>query len=789
MGEIMKLAGKKLLFLGGALFQLPALKRAKELGCHLILVDGNPAVPGRIFADEFLAVSTIDKDEILKVAIDRSIDGVMTYASDSSVGSVAHVAQQLGLPGNPPESAMTIRRKDLFRDFQSRAGLPHPTYFAALTMEDVVKNVAALTFPLVVKPVDSAGTKGQSVIYSKNELERALTYALNHSREKIAVFESFIPSEIMELDGDVWFHNHRLAFRHYGHNHFQKNRISNVPLGEIFPAFMDDGLALKLDGQLNKVIEGLNLSSGCMNFDALVCNDEVYIIDIGLRNGGNYVPDLIKLSTGFDLTEAAIYSALGEEYPSETLFCKDPAPVASFFIGSRFGGVFEGVSFDDSISNFVVETRMFLESGDVIQPFTRSDLAAGIAFLKFPDQDTLKRVMGDIEDLTNLRVKPLTTPERLAYRDSSEKQAKRGTELHDGFKEFPELISPFLRKQLALAEESNNQDVIRVITRQYMRTGHEEEMNAGEGLKHYDADHSIMWEGHALHGVERLYRRVIVFEPLYNCASNCRYCLRRNYEPFNQTLADIERIARYIGNAPGHEELREVLITGGDPFLAINKVEHFLSHLSRYAPQIKIVRIATRVPVHEPQLINDTVLSMFGKNYPFRFEIATQINHVSELFPETKDAYRKLLQVVPVIYNQTVLLKGVNDTYDELIDLFDALREIGIENHYLFHCVPIGGLKSFRVPLLKCIELARKVTSSGRISGRSKPMFCIMTSIGKITPYEVTILEQKDNRVLLRSNYSYKERLAWNPTWKLPANAIVDNDGNLCVWYEDASDE
>lgn len=785
----MKLAGKKLLFLGGALFQLPALKRAKELGCHLILVDGNPTVPGRSFADEFLTISTIDKEEILKAAIAGKIDGVMTYASDSSVGSVAHVAQQLGLPGNPPESALTIRRKDLFRDFQSRAGLPHPAYFAARTMEDVVKSIANLTFPLVVKPVDSAGTKGQSVIYSKNELERALTYALNHSREKIAVFESFIPSEIMELDGDVWFHNHRLSFRHYGHNHFQKNRISNVPLGEIFPAFMGDDLALKLDAQLNKVIEGLDLSTGCMNFDALVWNDEVYIIDIGLRNGGNYVPDLIKLSTGFDLTAAAIFSALGEEYPSEQLFCENPAPVASFFIGSRFGGIFKGVTFDESISSFVVETRMFLENGDVIQPFTRSDLAAGIAFMKFPDQDTLKRVMNNIEDLTNLCVKPMTTTERSACQDANMKQAKRGTELHDGFREFPELISPFLKKKLALAEESNDQDVIRVITRQYIRTDHEEEMNAGEGLKHYDADHSILWEEHSLHGVERLYRRVIVFEPLYNCASNCRYCLRRNYEPFNQTLVDIERIARYIGKAPGHEELHEVLITGGDPLLAINKVEHFLSHLAKHAPQIKIVRIATRVPVHEPHLVNDAVIAMFKKSYPFRFELATQINHASELFPETRDAYRKLLQVVPVIYNQTVLLNGVNDSYDELINLFDALREIGIENHYLFHCVPIGGLNSFRVPLLKSIELARKVTSSGRISGRSKPMFCIMTSIGKITPYEVTILEHKDNRILLRSNYSYKERIAWNPSWQLPENAIVDNDGNLCVWYEDAADE
>ena len=406
----MSLEGKKLLFLGGALFQVPALACAKRLGCHVILVDYDPLVPGRPYADVFAQLSTTDKENILELAKEHRIDGVMTYASDSSVSSVAYVAQQLHLPGNPPAAAEIIRRKDLFREFQQQTDLPHPRFFATGLLEEALTAGQQLEFPLVIKPVDSAGTKGQSIINTEAEIERAFAVAIEQSREKIVIFEEFIPSDIMELDGDIWFTDGRLTFRHYGHNHFQRNRISNVPIGEIFPAFIDDDLAASLDLQLNQIIAGLGLRVGCLNFDALLSNGKVYILDIGLRNGGNYVPDLIKLSTGFDLTEASIYSALGVEYENHGLYCTQPFPVVSYFMGSRSAGRFDGFSFKDEIKDYVVETRMFMEAGASIQPFTCSNLAAGIVFFKFPDMAAMKTAVENIEALVELHVSPADMP-------------------------------------------------------------------------------------------------------------------------------------------------------------------------------------------------------------------------------------------------------------------------------------------------------------------------------------------------------------------------------------------
>jgi lysine 2,3-aminomutase len=768
---------KKLLFVGGALFQVPAIACAKRLGCQVILADWNPDVPGREYADIFEKISTADKDQLLEVARRYKIDGVMTYASDSSVAAVTYIAEKMGLPGNPQLAGETIRRKDLFREFQSQNGLPHPCFCSVASLPEAIQKVQTMDFPLVVKPVDSAGTKGQSIIYGRNEVPYAFETALAQSRVGIVILEAFVNTDCMELDGDIWFHEGKLAFRHYGHNHFLKNRISNVPSGEIFPGIIDQQIEEQLDQQFSTIINALGLREGCLNFDGLVSNGIVYIVDAGLRNGGNYVPDLIKLSTGFDLTEAAIRSALGLPFAAPWIACPNPLPVASYFLGSRFHGQFDGYEFDPALREYVVEVRPFIKEGNEIQPFTRSDYAAGIVFFRFPDLQTLQVLMGQIEDLVTLHVSPMRRQSKIM---NTTKPIK--------FKAFAEQISPFLRKKIADLELDGDQDALRVLNRMYVESSSEDEFEPEEGVKHYEASHEVIWNGRHVNGVERLYRRVILFELVQQCAARCRYCLRRNYETWSHSRQDISHAADYICNAPENLHVRELLVTGGDPGIVPDKLNFLLESLAQSADRLKVVRVAPRTPVHQPDLVNDRLLGVLGKKWPFRIEIATHINHAAELFPEVEDAYRRLIKVVPTIYNQAVLLEGINDTTDELVEMCDRVRALGIENHYLFHCVPIGGLKSFRVPLARALDLARQLSQSGYISGRAKPKFALMTSIGKIMLYEGSILDHKDERYLLRTEYKLKDRLEWNSSWQMPPDAFADATGRLCVWYEDVKE-
>ena len=131
------------------------------------------------------------------------------------------------------------------------------------------------------------------------------------------------------------------------------------------------------------------------------------------------------------------------------------------------------------------------------------------------------------------------------------------------------------------------------------------------------------------------------------------------------------------------------------------------------------------------------------------------------------------------------MLKGVNDNLDTLVQLYDKLRAMDIEAHYMFHCVPRAGISHLRTSIEEDLELIKELTMSGKISGRCKPKYTLMTDIGKITLYEGIILDKKEDMILLQTKYSKNERLEWNPSWKIPDSAMVDQNGHLRVWYRD----
>jgi lysine 2,3-aminomutase len=769
--------GKRLLHLGGAEFQIPAIECAKRLGCFVITVDNRPENPGHRFADRYINVSTVDRDGVLQTAQQFQIDGIMTYGSDVAAPTVCYVAQEMHLPGNPLAAAEILQRKDLFRSFQKAQGIPHPDFFVALNREEALKGFQILGGKVVVKAADSSGSKGQSIISSSHEVEAAFQHARFFSRCGAVVLERFLPADMFELDGDVLVKNGKLVFRHYGHNYFPKIRDAFVPCGEIFPGFFSIDVTAQIDQQFQHIISALKIQTGCMNFDAILSNNIVYLLEIGLRNGGNYVPYLIQMSTGFDLTEAAVLSALGIDIPIERTIVNDAVPVASFLLHSSEEGRFEGFDLSPSIEKNVVGSRLFYEIDAHVLPFTRGDRALGIVFFKFPDMKTLKDTISEIEQHISPRVLAANMPVKPMH---------DGEEIRYDYVRYSELLSPFLRRALAEAEERGDTTVQRVLSRQFIATKNENKIENGEGRKHYEAAMDVLFEGVRLQGVERLYERVIVVEPLLQCIAHCRHCLRRYYDPFHLSRDDLSRIARFIGQEPLNKDVHEILITGGDPFLIPDRLQHFLEEIGRYAPQIHIARIATRLPVQQPDWVSERILSVIADHYPFKIEVATQVNHAVELFPETVAAYERILKVVRIVYNQSVLLAGVNDTLDELVDLCCALRNIGIENHYIFHCVPMAGMSSLRVPLAKSIQLANQLDSCGRVSGRAKPKLAVMTDIGKITLYEGSIIKQNGNKYLLQSSYSAAMRLQWNPKWTLPANAEIDEQDLIRIWYADS---
>lgn len=344
----------------------------------------------------------------------------------------------------------------------------------------------------------------------------------------------------------------------------------------------------------------------------------------------------------------------------------------------------------------------------------------------------------------------------------------------------------------ARIEHGEDSSEYKGIWHQYYKLPTEPSSNSpAKNMRHYEAE-----VGGAPKGVERLYRRVVVVALLSRCAADCTYCIRgdENYLqpvlPKDQTI----EIAKWIGNEP---ELREVLFTGGDPLINANMLKAAIFNVLEHAPNIRIIRIGTRMPVQDPakthraaEMLEDIKSQLDDRDV--RIELALQVNHPYELQPEAREVILRLGKVAS-IYTQNVILKDVNDNIETLLHLYDELRYLNTVPGYMFPCVPIKVLDNFRVPISKCMELINQLTSSGILSGRAKPQLALMTDAGKVNAYEGSIVKNPDgswvrnglNQILVRSHFKLSERQEWHKGYQLPDSCYVDEDGYIMIWYQD----
>lgn len=241
---------KKLLLLGGSAQQIAAIETAKRLGYYTVLCDYLPDNPGQYHADKFYLVSTTDRNAVLDVAKQEYIDGVLAYASDPAAPTAAYVAQELGLPGNPYESVEILCNKDRFRAFLAENGFCTPKANAYCTVEDAVAALCKgeFHFPVIVKPVDSSGSKGVGRIDDVSEAEERLTYAMRFSRRKKVIVEEFVEKYGYQVAGDGLSIDGKLVFRCFGNDHFDPDGASPyVPIAASFPYNLPGAIHKKIN--------------------------------------------------------------------------------------------------------------------------------------------------------------------------------------------------------------------------------------------------------------------------------------------------------------------------------------------------------------------------------------------------------------------------------------------------------------------------------------------------------------------------------------------------------------
>ncbi|MDD4159790.1 MAG: ATP-grasp domain-containing protein [Synergistaceae bacterium] len=390
---------KKIILLGASRQQIPCILSAKKLGCHVITCDYLPDNPGHHYSDEYYNISTTDKESILNLAKKLNIDGIVSYASDPSASTAAYVAEQMDLPTSPYRSVEILSKKDQFRSFLTKNGFNAPKAKGYYSYETAVNDFMFFSPPVFVKPVDSSGSKGISLISDIYGLKEAFEKAQAFSREKRIIIEECINIDSYQVAGDGFSVDGELVFRCFGNDHFDPANLNPfVPVAATFPSIMSSEIQAKVHEEIQRLISLLQMKTGAYNFDIRVAEDgKIYIIEIGPRNGGCYIPQVIEFLTGTDLVEYTIKAALGEDC-SELRFTEPRGFCGYFAVHSYKEGVLKDIRIDSNVKkNNIIESYFNQQPGDIIKPYMYSNAAIGIFLMKFSSMTEMLE-MADVQD-------------------------------------------------------------------------------------------------------------------------------------------------------------------------------------------------------------------------------------------------------------------------------------------------------------------------------------------------------------------------------------------------------
>ncbi|NBK98607.1 MAG: ATP-grasp domain-containing protein [Erysipelotrichia bacterium] len=390
---------KKVLLLGGSRYILPIIEAIHKLGYYAITCDYLPDNIAHKYSDEYYNVSILEKDKVLELAQKLKIDGIMSFACDPGVDVAAYVAEKMGLPyAGSYEAVSILQNKVLFRQFLAEHGFNVPIAKGYSVATEAVADANQFRWPVMVKPVDSAGSKGVTRVDKVEDLKMAADYAIKYSKTNSFIVEEFIEQKGFSSDTDCFSINGRLVFTSFSNQRFDENATNPyTPSAYSWPSTMPDAIQVELRSELQRLIKLLNLKTSIYNIETRQGVDgKGYIMEMSPRGGGNRLSEILHYASGADLVTNAVRAAVGDEIVG---IIGDPIYNgfwAEVILHADNDGIFEDLWIDESIKNFVIERDIWVHSGDIVRSFSGANETIGTLVLRFDSNNQLEEVMNNI---------------------------------------------------------------------------------------------------------------------------------------------------------------------------------------------------------------------------------------------------------------------------------------------------------------------------------------------------------------------------------------------------------
>lgn len=398
---------KKILLLGGLRYLLPVIESAHQLGYYVITCDYIPENIAHKYSDKYIYASIIDKEAILKIAKEEKIDGIMSFAVDPGVVTAAYVAEQLNLPHSGSLKSISIlQNKYLFRKFLEDNGFNVPKSKGYTKYVDVLNDTDYFTWPIIVKPVDSAGSKGVTRVDKILDLEEAVENALNNSLSKQIIIEEFIEKQGCSSDTDCFSVNGELKFVSFSAQRFDVNAPNPyTPSAYSWPSTMTEFDERKLSEEIQRLISLLDMRTSIYNIETRIDkNGKPYIMEVSPRGGGNRLAEMLRFATGIDLIENAVRASVDDE-----IINIEQKPYnghwAEIILHSEKEGRFVSLEIEKGIKEKnVVQEDLWVNEGDTVYSFNGANNAIGTLVLKFETNEALEKALNNQTSWLNIKV-------------------------------------------------------------------------------------------------------------------------------------------------------------------------------------------------------------------------------------------------------------------------------------------------------------------------------------------------------------------------------------------------
>ena len=387
--------------LGAGIYQVPLIKKAKEMGLEVVVVSLNGDYPGIDEGDIYLEIDTTNIKQIVRAAREYSILGIATTGTDVSIPAIGAVNDLLGLIGPNREIANTVSSKIAFRSFQRKHDLNCPVFKGCTSAQEAWDFYKRLNDKVVFKPDDSSGSRGVTILdsgLSEENVKEAYDNALKYSRNGLVCSEEFIDG--LEVGGDGFFlYGYPQAFIITC-----KHMDDLIVQGHSLPSKLSEEVRLVVMKEIYDIVSKLGYDAGPVNFDVIINDKGPKVLELGIRNGGNGIVDLIYHTEGIDLMEWLLTYILEKEYPKNRQ--TEGLAYSSYVFGSPNAGRLDSVTSFEELKTAVPDVYKLIlakKRGSHIEPFINNSNLVGYLLLQC-DATAYNKVVAQVQEKLQVRV-------------------------------------------------------------------------------------------------------------------------------------------------------------------------------------------------------------------------------------------------------------------------------------------------------------------------------------------------------------------------------------------------